>query len=393
MGGACQCQCRKPKDENPLDEILSDKDKNELTNYKNQSVNSNGGFFKSQKPQEIPSQNRFKELGEKNNEINKQTEVDPPIEFNPPPIATTNNFTNDTNNKDNDIMNTNSKKFDIKENEIKEEEDIKEKEYDGKNNNEIKEENNNEIKEENNNEIKEEKLNEIKEENNNEIKEQKLTEIKEENEEKKETEINDEKEQKNINDIDKNSVNSFNVKSEDSNEIKPDDDFSQYIYKYINLIRKNPKSFIPKIKEAKEKVVKDKMNRIIYKSKVKVALSQGEPAFDETISVLEKTEPMEKIEFKPEMTIPLPSTVEEIKDKAYFKNNVKELLKKNIKIKTYWKDNVKDPETSFILMIVDDTGQKRGMKRRDILNPNIKYIGISSIIIDKSFVCYITLSD
>ena len=236
MGGACQCQCRKPKDENPLDEILSDKDKNELTNYKNQSVNSNGGFFKSQKPQEIPSQNRFKELGEKNNEINKQTEVDPPIEFNPPPIATTNNFTNDTNNKDNDIMNTNSKKFDIKENEIKEEEDIKEKEYEGKNNNEIKEENNNEIKEENNNEIKEQKLNEIKEENNNEIKEQKLTEIKEENEEKKETEINDEKEQKNINDIDKNSVNSFNVKSEDSNEIKPDDDFSQYIYKYINLI-------------------------------------------------------------------------------------------------------------------------------------------------------------
>ena len=361
MGGACQCQCRKPKDENPLDEILSDKDKNELTNYKNQSVNSNGGFFKSQKPQEIPSQNRFKELGEKNNEINKQTEVDPPIEFNPPPIATTNNFTNDTNNKDNDIMNTNSKKFDIKENEIKEEEDIKEKEYEGKNNNEIKE--------------------------------QKLTEIKEENEEKKETEINDEKEQKNINDIDKNSVNSFNVKSEDSNEIKPDDDFSQYIYKYINLIRKNPKSFIPKIKEAKEKVVKDKMNRIIYKSKVKVALSQGEPAFEETISVLEKTEPMEKLQYKPEMTIPLPSTVEEIKDKAYFKNNVKELLKKNIKIKTYWKDNVKDPETSFILMIVDDTGQKRGMKRRDILNPNFKYIGICSTIIEKSFVCYLTLSD
>ncbi len=135
------------------------------------------------------------------------------------------------------------------------------------------------------------------------------------------------------------------------------------------------------------------MNRIIFKSKVKVALSQGEPAFDETISVLEKTEPMEKIEFKPEMTIPLPSTVEEIKDKAYLKLKVKEILQNKIKIKTYWKDNVKDPETSFILMIADDTGQKRGMKRRDILNPNIKYIGISSIIIDKSFVCYITLSD
>ena len=364
MGGTCQCQCTKPKDENPLDEIFSDKDKNEITNYKNQSVNSNGGFFKSQKPQVIPSQNRIKE-GEKNNDINKQTEVDPPLEFFPPPIATTNNFTNENNNKETEIINTISKKVDIKENEIKEEEEIKEKKYEEDKNKEIKEENN----------------------------EEKNNEIKEENEEKKDNEINDGKEQNNKNDIEKSSIKSFNVKSEDENELKPNDDFSQYIYKYINLIRKNPKSFIPKIEEAKQKIVKDKMNRIIFKSKVKVALSQGEPAFDETISVLEKTEPMEKIEFKPEMTIPLPSTVEEIKDKAYLKLKVKEILQNKIKIKTYWKDNVKDPETSFILMIADDTGQKRGMKRRDILNPNIKYIGISSIIIDKSFVCYITLSD
>ena len=363
MGGACQCQCTKPKDENPLDEIFSDKDKNEITNYKNQSVNSNGGFFKSQKPQVIPSQNRIKE-GEKNNDINKQTEVDPPLEFYPPPIATTNNFTNENNNKDNEIINTISKKVDIKENEIKEEEEIKEKKYEEDKNKEIKEENN----------------------------EEKNNEIKEENEEKKDNEINDKKEQKIINDIEKKSNNSFNIKSENSNELIPDDDFSQYIFKYINLIRTNPKSFIPIIEEAKKKIIKDN-NRLIFKSKIKVALSQGEPVFDETIQILEKTEPMEKLKYKPEMTIPLPSTVEEIKDKAYLKIKVKEILKKNIKIKTYWKDNVKDPETSFILMIVDDSGKKKGCKRRDILNPDIKYIGISSITIEKSFVCYLTLSD
>ena len=361
MGGACQCQCTKPKSENPLDEILSDKDKNELTNYKNQSINSNGAFFKSQKPQEIPNKKDLKESVEKNNDTNKQIEVEPSLEFYPPPIATTNNFTNENYNKDNEIINTVGKQANINENEIKEEDEFKVKENEVENNSNKNEEKNNEIKEE--------------------------------NEEKKDNEINDGKEQNNINDIEKSSIKSFNVKSEDENELKPNDDFSQYIYKYINLIRKNPKSFIPKIEEAKQKIVKDKMNRIIFKSKVKVALSQGEPAFDETISVLEKTEPMEKIEFKPEMTIPLPSTVEEIKDKAYLKLKVKEILQNKIKIKTYWKDNVKDPETSFILMIADDTGQKRGMKRRDILNPNIKYIGISSIIIDKSFVCYITLSD
>jgi hypothetical protein len=44
-------------------------------------------------------------------------------------------------------------------------------------------------------------------------------------------------------------------------------------------------------------------------------------------------------------------------------------------------------------MIVDDTMNKSGNKRRDLLNPEMKYIGISSIKIEKTFVCYITLSD
>jgi len=360
MGGACQCQCTKPKSENPLDEILSDKDKNELTNYKNQSINSNGAFFKSQKPQEIPNKKDLKESVEKNNDINKQIEVEPPLEFYPPPIATTNNFTNENYNKDNEIINTVGKQANINENEIKEEDEFKVKENEVENNSNKNEEKNNEIKEE--------------------------------NEEKKDNEINDKKEQKIINDIEKKSNNSFNIKSENSNELIPDDDFSQYIFKYINLIRTNPKSFIPIIEEAKKKIIKDN-NRLIFKSKIKVALSQGEPVFDETIQILEKTEPMEKLKYKPEMTIPLPSTVEEIKDKSYLKIKVKEILNKNIKIKTYWKDIVKDAETSFILMIVDDSGKKKGCKRRDILNPDIKYIGISSITIEKSFVCYLTLCD
>ena len=329
MGGACQCQCTKPKSENPLDEILSDKDKNELTNYKNQSINSNGAFFKSQKPQEIPNKKDLKESVEKNNDTNKQIEVEPPLEFYPPPIATTNNFTNENYNKDNEIINTVGKQANINENEIKEEDEFKVKENEVENNSNKNEEKNNEIKEE--------------------------------NEEKKDNEINDKKEQKIINDIEKKSNNSFNIKSENSNELIPDDDFSQYIFKYINLIRTNPKSFIPIIEEAKKKIIKDN-NRLIFKSKIKVALSQGEPVFDETIQILEKTEPMEKLKYKPEMTIPLPSTVEEIKDKSYLKIKVKEILNKNIKIKTYWKDIVKDAETSFILMIVDDSGKKKGCK-------------------------------
>ena len=102
---------------------------------------------------------------------------------------------------------------------------------------------------------------------------------------------------------------------------------------------------------------------------------------------------MEKLIFVPQLTIPLPTSEEEIKNKNYLKNNVTEKLK-NINIKSYWRDIVKDPETSFILMIVDDCGtNKCGRKRADLLNPEMKFIGINSIMIGKYFACYIVLSD
>ena len=45
------------------------------------------------------------------------------------------------------------------------------------------------------------------------------------------------------------------------------------------------------------------------------------------------------------------------------------------------------------MMIVDDTGLKAGLKRKDILDPNLKYIGICSTLIGKHFVCFMTFSN
>ena len=148
------------------------------------------------------------------------------------------------------------------------------------------------------------------------------------------------------------------------------------------------------MKKKKKNIQYDKNNRLIYKSKVKVALTKGEIIFNEAIHFLEEISPMKKLKFKPEITIKIPNTIEEIKDKTYMKIKVRELLNNNnnININSYWRDNIKDPETSFILMIVDDQ-KKSGMKRKDILNPDYKYIGISSVMIDKNFACYITLSN
>ena len=101
---------------------------------------------------------------------------------------------------------------------------------------------------------------------------------------------------------------------------------------------------------------------------------------------------MEKLIFVPQLTIPLPTNEEEIKNKYYLRNNVTE-KKKYINIYCFWKDIVEDPKIRFILTIIDDSFLYSGIKRKNILDPNIKYIGINSTKIGKYFSCYILLSE
>ena len=88
----------------------------------------------------------------------------------------------------------------------------------------------------------------------------------------------------------------------------------------------------------------------------------------------------------------MPSNLEELKNKNYLRKKVEKMISNKININSYWKDIIKDPEISFLLMIVDDNSEKRGRKRNDILNKDMKYIGISSIEINGRFVSYIVLS-
>lgn len=173
----------------------------------------------------------------------------------------------------------------------------------------------------------------------------------------------------------------------------PSDNFSKYILEQINKIRIDPQSFIKVIEDAKANIVKTENYGYIYKSKIKVALSHGELAFNKAISILKKTESMQKLTFSPQLTVDVPKNEKEIKNKNDLKDKIEKMVNKGIKIKSYWKNCIKDPETCFLLMIVDDNRINSGMKRKDILNPNMKYIGISSVEINGHFVCYLTLSN
>ena len=200
---------------------------------------------------------------------------------------------------------------------------------------------------------------------------------------------------KNRNNYDKSLHNkNSNITNDERNlRIKEDKYFSQYMFRNINKIRENPKSFIPKIKKSIENISYDKKGNLIYKGKLKVALFKGEKVFKEAIDTLEKTEPMEPLVFKKELCVDISNNEKEFKSGDYLRKKIKEKINNDIPIRAFWRDIIKDPEINFLLMIVDDNPIRKGNKRKDILDPEMKYIGISSANLGNDFVCYTVLSD
>ena len=178
--------------------------------------------------------------------------------------------------------------------------------------------------------------------------------------------------------------------------LTPSDDFSNYIFNKINDIRQNPQKYISVLEDAKNNITTDKKTRkLIYKSpnsKVKVALNRGADAFDEAIMFLNNLEPMNPLIYHPLITINAPDNELDLKNREYLKDEVTRIENKKIYIKSFFRDVVKEPETSFILLIADDS-KNSGVKRNDILDRNKKYMGIVSKKIEKSFACYITFAE
>jgi len=132
---------------------------------------------------------------------------------------------------------------------------------------------------------------------------------------------------------------------------------------------------------------------LYYSGKIKVALYKGKEAFDEAISSLEKTKPMKPLIYKKDLCIEISKDKKDFQSGDYLRKKINELIKKDIKVRAFWRDIIKDSEINFLLMIVDDNPIRRGEKRKDIMNPEMKYIGINSGMCGEFFICYTVLSD
>ena len=184
------------------------------------------------------------------------------------------------------------------------------------------------------------------------------------------------------------------IMSGEEYKLIPEDDYSRIIFDYINNLRTNPKMIAQMIEDNKKYITVDENNAIYFKkNNKKLSLFKGYQIFEETINILNNLEPMNKLIFNKNITIKKPDNEEYISNNLeYLKSQVEELKNNGNHISSYWQETIKDPEISFLMMVIDDNHIKTGLKRNDLINPEIKYIGISSIEINNKFACYLTLS-
>ena len=182
-----------------------------------------------------------------------------------------------------------------------------------------------------------------------------------------------------------------------------DNIYNKKVFELINKIRENPSSYANTIEESikyiqtKKERIKDssgeerEITKIIFKKKLKVALTKGEIAFKEAANILRNIIPVEPLIFNKDILIPLPENEEDIKNPYFLRNNGGK-MKENTSLEIYFKDLIKDPEISVLLMIVDDNGKNAGKKRNCLLSSNYKYISINSKFIGKTFIAYYSFS-
>ena len=174
-------------------------------------------------------------------------------------------------------------------------------------------------------------------------------------------------------------------------------DYPEKIVELINNIREDPVSYADIIEDSIQYIVQEEDKndpsnvRLIFKKKVKVALTKGESAFREAAEYLRSLTPLPPLEFTQEKCIPLPENENELKDPTFLREQVK-LVREQSEVDVFFKDLIKIPEVSGLLMIVDDTNKNAGKKRMALLNKDLKYVGVTSKFIGKTFIAYFSFS-
>ncbi len=113
----------------------------------------------------------------------------------------------------------------------------------------------------------------------------------------------------------------------------------------------------------------------------KVALVKGEQAFRDFIEKMKQMNPLNALESKEELKVPIPEEPKTWTDKGSIGEAVSkkkaDLKEKFSNFSFHFDVGSPSAEISFILQLVDDTPFK-GSRQKNIINPDLKYVGINS---------------
>ena len=126
---------------------------------------------------------------------------------------------------------------------------------------------------------------------------------------------------------------------------------------------------------------KKNQNFVYVQEKVpKTMLLKGEVAFREMMEILSKMKPLPKFEVVKELSIDVPESSKEWGNKdniAMLVNKKKEELKdKYSNFSFHYDMGTNIPEVSTVLQLVDDNVGFAGLRRKNILSENHKYVGV-----------------
>ena len=136
---------------------------------------------------------------------------------------------------------------------------------------------------------------------------------------------------------------------DNNDEFLLNEKYANYPYKIVELInniREDPVGYADIVEQSIQNIVleEDKedpsIKHLIYKKKIKVALTTGEKAFQEAIDYLRTLSPLPPLEFSQEKCIPLPNTEEELNNPSFLKSQVK-VLREQTRIDVFYKDLIK----------------------------------------------------
>jgi hypothetical protein len=161
------------------------------------------------------------------------------------------------------------------------------------------------------------------------------------------------------------------------------DSFARAMISEFNMVRVKPKTYIYKIKTFYPFIKQDvRTNRKYFDipNITKINLIKGKEAFDHTINYLKNINNLDYLELRQDLSFPFPADTSLCTNRDYITSNFLQMNKRfsdKYHIKGFHYDlNINNPEFSTLMQIVDDTNSN-GQRRSQILDKDIKYVGIN----------------